>query len=116
MLVYCDSVLDPAIAARANGWNYESSNSFSFGLFDDMVAYVERVLSQKPYAAGDNFTAADTHLASSIQFTMDIIKVLPEKPVFRDYLARALARPAYRRAMDKDMELMKTVTPPPGMR
>jgi glutathione S-transferase len=116
MLVYCDSVLDPAVAARANGWNYESSNSFSFGLFDDMVAYVERVLSQRPYAAGDAFTAADTHLASSIQFTMDVIKVLPEKPVFRDYLSRALARPAYKRAMEKDGELIKTLTPPPGMR
>ena len=65
---------------------------------------------------GRDFTAADTHLASSIQFTMDIIKVLPEKPVFRDYLSRALARPAYKRAMEKDGELIKTLTPPPGMR
>jgi glutathione S-transferase len=115
MLVYCDSVLDPAIAARANGWTYESGNSFSFGLFEDMVAYLERTLSQRAYAAGGSFTAADTHLASSVQFTMDVIKVLPEKPVFRDYLSRALARPAYERAMGKDMELVKTVTPPPGM-
>jgi glutathione S-transferase len=116
MLVYCDSVLDPAVAARANGWTYEISNSFSFGLFDDMVAYLERTLSRRAYAAGDKFTAADTHLASSIQFTMDIIKVLPERPVFRDYLSRALARPAYKRAMEKDRELIKTLTPPPGMR
>jgi glutathione S-transferase len=116
MLVYCDSVLDPAIAAKANGWNYESGNSFSFGLFDDMVAYLERILSARPYAAGGSFTAADTHLASSIQYTMDVMKVLPEKPVFRDYLSRATARPAHKRAMEKDMELIQTVTPPPGRR
>jgi glutathione S-transferase len=115
MLVYCDSVLDPAVAARANGWNYESGNSFSFGLFDDMVAYLERVLSARPYAAGNRFTAADTHLASSIQFTMDVMKVLPEKPAFRDYLARTLSRPAHKRAMEKDAELVRMVTPPPGM-
>ena len=107
--------IDPAIAARANGWNYESGNSFSFGLFDDMVAYLERILSEQPYAAGDRFTGADTHLASSIQFTMDVMKVLPERPAFRDYLSRALERPAYKRAMDKDNELMKTITPLPGM-
>lgn len=115
MLVYCDSVLDPAVAARAQGWSYESSNSFSFGLFEDMVAYLEQVLSSRSYAAGDRFTAADTHLASSIQFTMDILKVLPEKPAFRDYLTRALARPACKRAMEKDAELIKTITPPRGM-
>lgn len=115
MLVYCDSVLDPAVAAKAQGWTYKTSNSFSFGLFDDMVNYVEHVLSSRPYAAGDRFTAADTHLASSIQFTMDVIKVLPERPAFRDYLSRALARPAHKRAMQKDSELIKTVTPPPGM-
>jgi glutathione S-transferase len=45
---------------------------------------------------------------------MDIIKVLPESPVFRDYLSRALARPAHKRTMEKDMELIKQVTPPPG--
>jgi glutathione S-transferase len=114
MLVYCDSVFDPAIVAKAQGWTYDS-NTFSFGLFDDMVVNLEKILSRQPYAAGDLFTAADTHLASGVHFTMNIIKALPEKPVFRDYLSRALARPAYRRAMEKDGELIKTLTPPPGM-
>ena len=51
-LVYCDSVFDPAVAAKAQGWEYVSNN-FSFGLFDDMVANVEKLLSRQPYAAGD---------------------------------------------------------------
>jgi glutathione S-transferase len=114
-LVYCDSVFDPAVAAKAHRWEY-TSNEFSFGLFDDMVANVEKLLSRQPYAAGDAFTAADTQLAGGINFTMNIIKVLPNLPVFRDYVARATDRPAYRRYVAKEIELGKKVTPPPFSR
>ena len=41
-LVYADSVFDPAVAARAQGWNYTPAN-FSFGSFDDMVRHLERL-------------------------------------------------------------------------
>jgi glutathione S-transferase len=62
-----------------------------------------------PLRAGDRFTAADIQLASSIGFTMNQLKVLPEKPVFVDYLGRVLERPANKRAEAKDSELaMKT--------
>jgi glutathione S-transferase len=114
MLVYCDAVFDPAIAAKAHGWRYES-NHFSFGLFEDMVRNLEKILGERPYAAGERFTAADTQLASGINFTMNLIKVLPRKPAFTDYLARIAERPAYRRAGERDAELAKTVTPPPNM-
>jgi glutathione S-transferase len=104
MLVYCDSVFDPALAARAHGLTYES-NDYSFGLFDDMVRYVERQLTEHDYAAGNSFTAADTQLASAIGYTMNHMKVLPEKPAFVDYMARVSDRPANKRAAAKDYEL-----------
>ena len=111
-LVYCNSVFDPAIAARAKGMEYKG-NDFSFGLFDDMVRYLERLLSERPFAAGDRFTAADTQLASGIAFTMNMLKVLPERPPFRAYLKRISTRPAYRRATQRDAEMAKSVTPLP---
>jgi glutathione S-transferase len=112
-MVYCDSVLDPAVAAKAHGLKYQSRD-YSFGLFDDMVAYLERMLSERPYAAGGRFTAADTQLASAIAFTMGIMKVLPERPAFVEYLARISDRPAYQRAQVRDAELAKRVTPLPN--
>lgn len=108
MLVYCAAVLDPAITAKAYGLVYES-NDYAFGLFDDMVAYLERVLSERPYAAGDRFTAADVQLASSIGYTMNMLKLLPERPAFVDYLARVGERPAWLRAQEKDAALAATV-------
>lgn len=106
MLVYNDAVLDPCISARAHGLEY-AGNDYAFGLFDDMVAYLERVLGERPYAAGDRFTAADIQLASSIAFTMKQLKVLPERPVFVDYLGRVLERPANKRAEAKDTQLAR---------
>jgi glutathione S-transferase len=111
-LVYCDSVFDPAVAARAQGWQYVSNN-FSFGLFEDMVTNLEKLLSRQPYAVGESFTAADTQLAGGINFTMNILKVLPALPVFKDYVARATDRPAFQRYAAKEAELAKNVTPPP---
>ena len=44
---------------------------------------------------------------------MNILKVLPALPVFRDYVARATDRPAYKRYVAKEQELASKVTPPP---
>lgn len=104
MLAYCDAVIDPCVAARFHGLDY-ASNDYSFGLFDDMVAYLERVLTERPFAAGQRFTAADTQLASTIAFTMNQLKVLPERSVFVDYLARIAERPAYQRVQQRDTEM-----------
>lgn len=111
-LVYCDSVFDPAVSGRAHGLTYRS-NEYAFGLFDDLVANLQKLLSTHAYAVGDTFTAADTQLASGIHFTMNVIKVLPQLPVFQDYVARATDRPAYRSFLAKEAELGKKVTRPP---
>ena len=106
--VYCDAVFDPCIAAHAHGLKYQS-NDYSFGLFEDMVAYVERRLTENKFAAGDIFTAADTQLASAINYTMVNLNALPERAVFHDYLKRIEERPAYKRAQAKDYALAQTV-------
>lgn len=105
-LVYCDSVLDPTIATRALGLKYESS-AVSFGSFDDMVANVERALSSRSFIAGDEFTAADTQMASSIYWATEILKVLPENKIFRAYIERACGRPAFQRAMESEQKYAK---------
>ena len=109
ILVYCDSVFDPCVAARAHGLDYVS-NDYSFGLFDDMIAYLEKHLSSRPFAAGDRFTAADVQLATGIDYTMNTMHALPERPTFVDYVARLKSRPAWQRAQEKD-KAMAMATP-----
>jgi glutathione S-transferase len=94
-VVYCDSVLDPAIAAKLQGWQYAPS-SISFGTFEDMHANVERTLTRRPYIAGDTFTAADVQLGSAVFWARHTLGLF-EQPVFDDYLARLAARPGFQR-------------------
>ncbi|MEO3385842.1 glutathione S-transferase [Mesorhizobium sp. CAU 1741] len=104
MLVYCDAVFDPALSAKAQGWTYES-NDFPFGLAEDMVNHLDRILTERLYAAGDRFTAADVQLGSGIGYTMDNLKVLPERPSFRAYMDRLSDRPANIRAAELDKQM-----------
>lgn len=107
-LVHHDAVFDPVLCANAKGWKYES-NDFPFGLFDDLLNYLEKRFASTPFAAGEQFTAADVLLATSIHFTMVVTKVLPSTPTLADYLARCADRPAFARAQAKDAEMAANI-------
>lgn|SRR5690606_11195115 len=100
-LVYHDAVFDPVVCAKVKGLSYVS-NDYPFGLCEDMVAYLERKLSENPWAAGERFTLADVILGGGINYVMNVLKALPERPVFRDYVARTTDRPAFRLTAERD--------------
>lgn len=106
MLVYCDAVFDPCVSARIHGVTYKPSD-YSFGAFDDVIANLEAKLGRQAYAAGPTFTAADTQLASSLAFTMNVLQAVPRRPAFESYLARCNERPALLRAQQLDAALMQ---------
>ena len=106
-LVYADAVFDPAVAVHTLKLEYPPSG-VSFGSYDDLVANLERRLSQSEFIAGDRFTAADVQVAGSMGYVMQQ-KWLPERPAFTAYLARTTARPAAKRADEKDKEMAKSV-------
>lgn len=101
MLVYHDAVFDPVVCAKAKGLSYVS-NDYPFGLYEDMVAYLERKLSENPWAAGERFTLADVIMGGGINYVMNVLKALPERPVFRDYVARTTGRPAFKLTAERD--------------
>lgn len=103
-LTYVDSVVDPCMAIKFMGWEYTPAN-FSFGAYDDMLAYLEKQLTAHAYVIGDHFTAADTQLGSAIYWAIEGFQMLPNRPVFQAYLDRVKARPAFQRMVAKDAAL-----------
>jgi glutathione S-transferase len=91
-------VLDPALSATVLGWNYDPKR-VAFGAWDEVVAYVERTLTETPYIAGDRFTAADTQMASSLHWGINLLGKIPPKPIFKEYLARIAERPAFQKTV-----------------
>lgn len=101
MLVYADSVIDPCLAAKVAGLSY-SPTDFSFGSFQDMVAHLRRVLSTRPFAAGERFTIADTQLATALFWGIAVLGIVENEPALDDYLMRMRQRPGWARAEVRD--------------
>lgn len=108
MLVYNDSVLDPSVALHFRKISHKPSE-YSFGAYEDTIRNLKKHFSEHPFAAGSQFTAADTQLASSLGFTIHQLEAVPKEPEFLAYLARVADRPAHLRAQQLDAELMQSM-------
>jgi glutathione S-transferase len=80
-------------------------SALSYGCFEDTVAVLEGALQPGPFLLGPNFSAADVYVGSQIGFGL-MVKALEPRPVFQDYLARIQQRPAWKRFMEKNDQLL----------
>jgi glutathione S-transferase len=69
-----------------------------------MLEMLEKGLADGPWLLGEQFSAADVLVGSSVYF-MKIFGILPDSAVLADYAGRCLARPGYQRALARDAEL-----------
>ncbi len=96
-------VIEPAMMERLNKWEV-SKESSGWGNFATMIEVLEQRLSNRTWLLGDQFSAADVLVGSSVYF-MKMFGALPENAVFEAYLERCLARPAYQRAIAREGEI-----------
>ena len=98
-LAYRPGVLEPAMLERhlkiphvtgAMGWAEP----------DEVDAVLNRHLAENKYFLGDTFSAADVIVGGAIHF-MIMVKRMEETPVFKEYVGRITARPAFQKAMAK---------------
>jgi glutathione S-transferase len=71
-----------------------------------VLSVLRDALQEEPWLLGDHFTAADVVIGSGLRWGM-MTKAIPERPEFVAYVGRLAERPALRRAMQKDAELMQ---------
>ena len=101
-MIYTPGVIEPAIGER---FNKVTPNRFSsgWGDFDTMIATLATGLGDGPWILGDQFTAADVMLGSSVHF-MRQFGLLEESPVLESYGERCMARPACQQALALESE------------
>ena len=101
-MIYTPGVIEPAMGER---FNKVTPNRFSsgWGDFDMMIATLATGLGDGPWILGDQFTAADVMLGSSVHF-MRQFGLLDESPVLESYGERCMARPACQRALALESE------------
>jgi len=100
--VFTPAVIEPAMSEKFNGWTVSRATS-GWGNWDSMIQTLTEGLNPGPWLLGNNFSAADVLVGSSVYF-MRLFGVLPEIPALSDYADRCLGRPAYTRALARDAE------------
>ncbi len=101
-IMYTPAVLEPAMAEKFSGAK-PNRGSHGWGDFGLMIETLEAGLDGREWVVGDQFTAADVMLGSSVVF-MRLFDMLPESGTLSAYADRCLARPAYQKAMSFDAD------------
>jgi glutathione S-transferase len=75
-------------------------NPVSAGWGDAQRVYdvLDAALEKGPWILGENFSAADIVIASGLNFSVRLFKMVPTRPSFDRYLDACAARPAFQRA------------------
>jgi len=102
-MTYTPGVIEPAMMEKFTGQEVSRASS-GWGNFDTMVEVLEAGLEEGPWLMGEQFSAADVLVGSSVYF-MKRFGILPDNSVLSAYGDRCLARPAYARALARDAEL-----------
>lgn len=103
-MVYYGSSFEPALVDRALKRDPAPSSTSPYGDYETMLATLTGQLARGPWMLGERFSAADVLWGTALRWTT-MFKLVPESPLFADYIARVAARPAAVRARAKDAEL-----------
>jgi glutathione S-transferase len=104
-LFFGPSCIEAAIMDRTFPRKEEARRAaLGYGDFDTAMDVTAKAVAKGPYLMGDQFTAADVIIGSTLRWGM-MFKMVPERPEFTAYTNRLATRPALQRAEAKDKEL-----------
>jgi glutathione S-transferase len=104
-LFFGPSCIEPAMLDRAFPRKEEARRgALGYGDFDTVMDVVAKAVAKGPYLMGDQFTAADVVIGSTLRWGT-MFKLLPERPEFIAYAGRIASRPALQRSEAQDKEL-----------
>lgn len=103
-MVYYGSCFEPALVDRAMKRDPAPSSTSPYGDYETMLATLTGQLAPGPWMLGERLSAADVLWGTALRWTT-MFKLVPESPLFAEYIARVAARPAAVRARARDAEL-----------
>ena len=104
-LFFGPSCIEAAIMDRTFPRKEEARRAaLGYGDFDTAMDVTAKAVAKGPYLMGDQFTAADVIIGSTLRWGM-MFKMVPERPEYTAYTNRLATRPALQRAEAKDKEL-----------
>ncbi len=99
-LLYTPAVIEPTMSEKINKIQPNRGRN-GWGDFDSMISTLSDGLGAGPWILGEQFTAADVMLGSSVHF-LQLFDMLGDAPVLREYVDRCRQRPAFQAAQAKE--------------
>ncbi|MGA4637176.1 glutathione S-transferase family protein [Pseudomonas solani] len=103
-MVFSGTCFEPAVVDHALQREPVEPSRSPYGDFATVLDTLANHLQGRTWVLGDDFSAADVLWGTALNWTM-AYGLIPERPVFRDYVERFLARPAVQKARARDAEL-----------
>ncbi len=97
-LMYPPTTIEPAMMEKRRGAEPMTTAS-GWGDYDRAMAALEGAMTPGQWLFGDQFTAADLYVASSLGFGM-MFGMIDKRPTFVEFSERASARAAYKKARE----------------
>ena len=109
-LFFASGCLEPALIDKMlKRPASERTGAVGYGTYEDTINTLETALRPGKFLVGDQFTAADVYMAGQLAFGMQMVKAIESRPLFENYLARCIDRPAYRRSQEQMVEIDKKI-------
>ena len=99
--VFYAASFEPAVVDRSLQRDAGPSMAAPYGDYDSTMRALADQLAAGPYLLGERFTAADVLWTTALRWTLNF-GLVPDLPVFRDYVERVLARPELAHALELD--------------
>ncbi|ASJ70685.1 glutathione S-transferase family protein [Granulosicoccus antarcticus] len=103
-LVYYAACFEPALMDKFTQNEVTDTSQSVYGDFDTMLATLETALADGPWFLGERMSVADILWGIALNWTMTF-KLIPERPVFREYADRVTARAAFIKVAADDERL-----------
>jgi glutathione S-transferase len=104
-LFFGPGCIEPAITDKAYPRAEQPRRgTLGYGNYDLVMDVMAKGLGKGPYLMGEQFTAADVVIGSTLRWGM-MFDLLPKRAEFVDYVGRLTERPALKRASELDQKL-----------
>ncbi|MEO7547813.1 MAG: glutathione S-transferase family protein [Ramlibacter sp.] len=104
---FAPSVIEPAVMTKHSGWEVKDSAA-GWGTYDAMLAAAEGAIAKGPFLLGEQFSMADVVFGGTLRFMIGFKQIEPSE-AFSAYVARLDARPAAKRAEEKNVQMRKSL-------
>ena len=97
---FAPAVIEPAVMAERSGWQVET-RSAGWGDYATMLDTAEHALEGREFILGDRFSMADVIFGGTLAWMMSV-DLIERRPTFAAYAERLAARPAKKRADERN--------------